>query len=592
MDQTINFITYLKWSSQVEINNLKIVLNYNQAKWQKNMYFVCWLWTKTFDRCSDDDIKLKKYFVVDIDIRLLHYQKTNIVLTQEELLEKFPIILELLNNNWLWDYSAVCDSWNGMHLYYAWTERIFDKEIYSNGVKYIYEQIDQVIKETWYSCDPACTNLARIMRLPWSINPRKKEKQKQILWDLWDWECKILEFNPKISFLFDWLEEFAGAYKIEREQEKNDHIQIKEVIRTEYKKSDDIWKQINEIPACDIACDIRWVTLSTQWLENIALKEEKKNMGAYWYKPKNLIMNTGSSLIKTQKRYFTSYELVYYELMNQDKKRTIEYFRDKYWIHTSQEAKKLKSIEIPKQEYKRQGYLYGNSTFDALDCMMSWELVTVVAQSNSWKTTFAMNIIQTNVLRWKKCFYINLEFPIETVWESSWLYLNWKKKRNLTDIEPLTPEQEENKRFYIQKKLSQFDYHNNPNGMKIEDIVEMIINKNKDWYWLFVLDTFSRIIWNLESAIAHTSQNKSIWILQELCQWLWIVIVLLHHTNKAWKFEWTQKIMDTSNVFIMIEKDQDMDCNNITKFELTKDKFITKIEIWTYYNNQEYSLAL
>jgi hypothetical protein len=35
-------------------------------------------------------------------------------------------------------------------------------------------------------------------------------------------------------------------------------------------------------------------------------------------------------MIKTDKSYFTSYELVYYELMDQDKKATVEYFKDKY----------------------------------------------------------------------------------------------------------------------------------------------------------------------------------------------------------------------------------------------------------------------
>ena len=43
-------------------------------------------------------------------------------------------------------------------------------------------------------------------------------------------------------------------------------------------------------------------------------------------------MNTWSSLIKTDKNYFTSYELVYYEYANQDKSATIEYFKTKYWI--------------------------------------------------------------------------------------------------------------------------------------------------------------------------------------------------------------------------------------------------------------------
>ncbi|MBO7691770.1 MAG: hypothetical protein J6T10_03950 [Methanobrevibacter sp.] len=45
--------------------------------------------------------------------------------------------------------------------------------------------------------------------------------------------------------------------------------------------------------------------------------------------------------------------------------------------------------------------------------------------------------------------------------------------------------------------------------------------------------------------------------LQALVQELNIAIILLHHTNKLGKFEGSQKIMDLSNVFIMMDKEDD-----------------------------------
>ena len=48
--------------------------------------------------------------------------------------------------------------------------------------------------------------------------------------------------------------------------------------------------------------------------------------------------------------------------------------------------------------------------------------------------------------------------------------------------------------------------------------------------------------------------------------------------------------MDLSNVFVMISKDEDMSGNAITKFILTKDKFVSRIELDTYYVNHEYTL--
>lgn len=597
MQETIEFITRLKWSSEVEINDLKNILDLKRAYGQKNMYFCCWLEKKWTSRCADDDIKSKKYFVVDIDIRLTHYTKTGIVLDDEQLNNIAKKIIFSLLISGMWDYCAIVYSWNWIHIYYSWEERPFNKNTYANWVKYIYEQIDEIIRDMWYESDKACCNLARVMRIPWTINPRlktkknKDTKETEVLRDMWDTECKLIFFEKRDSPIFDKIEEYAEEYNKQKEECKKEQVKVKEIVKKDYRKPDDIWKQINEIPAWDIACEIRGVTMLDRWLDNVTLREDTKNMGAYRYKPHNVIVNTWSSMIKTDKSYFTVYELVYYEMMNQDKNATLQYFRDRHWIKLFEKKQEWKT-EIPKLVYEKLGYLYWNKTFDAFDCMMSGELCTIVARSNSWKTTFAMDIIQTNADRWKKCYYINLEFPIETMRQSRRLFINKKKKRNLTDIEPLTTIEKQSMDNYIAKKLRQFEYHNNPNWMKIEDVVDIVIDKQKQWYWLFVIDTFSRITWNLDSSIAHTNQNKTMETLQELCQNLWIVVILLHHTNKKWEFEWSQKIMDLSNVFITMSADEDMNWDRITKFALSKDKFVSSIEIDTYYENQEYSLAL
>lgn len=590
MTTTKEFIDYLKGSSFVEYNNVNNIVD--PAKDKSNIYFCCWLWNKMTTRCKDGDIKTKKYFAVDIDIRMDYYKKHKKILTQIELLHEIAKIINILKENGIDDYTAVVDSGNGMHIYFCGEEQSFDVKEYANGVSYIFEQINIMIAKTWYACDKSVSNIGRIFRLPWTINPRIKKRKNpktnetEVLWDLWPTECEILYFNPQESKYFANIKEYAKQYEQQVQQDRQAQIEIKSIIKKDYNKSD-IWKEINSIPAHEIATDIWWVTLVDRWLDNVALSEWHKNMWAYRYKPHNIIVNTGSSLIKTDKSYFTSYELVYYELMDQNSKKTIEYFKNKYNIITED---KSKEIDIPKIQYEKEWYLYPNSTFDAFDCIMSGELATIVAESNSWKTTFAMDIIQKNAERWKKCFYINLEFAIETMRQSRWLYINKKKKRNMTDIDPLTPEEKTAMDSYVDKKLKQFDYHNNPNGMKIEDIVAMILEKREEWYGLFVIDTFSRITWNLDSKIAHTSQNKSMEILQELCQKTGVCIILLHHTNKKWEFEWSQKIMDLSNVFIMMVKDEDVWWRKTTNFTLTKDKFVSRVELETYYVNQQYTL--
>jgi RecA-family ATPase len=75
-------------------------------------------------------------------------------------------------------------------------------------------------------------------------------------------------------------------------------------------------------------------------------------------------------------------------------------------------------------------------------------------------------------------------------------------------------------------------------------------------YQLFVVDTFSKIHGNLEKD-ARNNQNKCMEELQELAQRLDVAIVMLHHTNRAGTWEGSQKIMDLSNVFIVITKMDD-----------------------------------
>jgi len=132
MEETIKLIKWLRWTSKVEINNAKSLVSRENAIWKNNIYFCAWLWEKIEWRCSDDDISTKKYFVVDLDIRLDHYNKTWIVLDWSELQDKMWEVISLLEQTEYSEYCAIVNSWNGMHLYYSWEERPFHKETYSN----------------------------------------------------------------------------------------------------------------------------------------------------------------------------------------------------------------------------------------------------------------------------------------------------------------------------------------------------------------------------------------------------------------------------------------------------------------------------
>lgn len=224
---------------------------------------------------------------------------------------------------------------------------------------------------------------------------------------------------------------------------------------------------------------------------------------------------------------------------------------------------------------------YPSEAFDEFDCILTGELATIIAESNSWKTTFALDMIERNAKKWIKGFYFNLEFPIETMWESRWLWFHNKTKRDLSVEWTLTEFEKEDMKRYVEDKLSKFKYHNAPNWISLQKLEQIIEVWALDGFKLFVVDTFSRIRWNLEKD-ARNNQNKCMEELQELAQRLNVAIVMLHHTNRSWTREWSQKIMDLSNVFIVITKMDDWD-EEYRNYKLMKDKYVVNKEVDVYY---------
>lgn len=574
----IDFLKDLSWTGYCELNNLKEIVTFDQAFWGKQIYFCAWLDKKPTARCKDNDFTKKKYVFVDVDIRQIVYDREKRVIDDDELAKIWREVVKSIKKNF-WNYKYCVFSWNWVHFYFVGEEIQVDYKTYAEWVEQMYKLIDIDIYP--YSCDQACKNIARITRLPWSINTRVKNKNGAEIWNMWDIECEIIEQTENV-FDMNLLFGYAEQIKKEAATQKQEEIIIRQIVGS-IKNDDKIFEEINRIPAYELAEYVRWVRYRDCWRDNCPLIEETKNMWAYYWKPSNVIVNTWSSLIRNKhEKYFTTYRLVRDELYNGDVKQTLDFFKDKYNIQVIQ-----KWVIPPKKQYEVKGFVYGNRVFEPFDCMMSGELVTVVAKTNSGKTTFAMNMLQENKKLLKEWFYINLEFAIDTVAKSRRLYINKKRKRNLTDLEPLTDQEQLALDQYVKNYISKFKYHNNPQWEAIEDIVDLIIAKNKEWFELFVLDSFSKIRWNAEKD-ARWKQNAVMQKLQELCQSLGIVIVVLHHTNKSWEFEGSQKIMDDSNVFIIVGRDTSPSGLDTTTFTLSKDKFISYNEIQCMFESWEY----
>ena len=87
---------------------------------------------------------------------------------------------------------------------------------------------------------------------------------------------------------------------------------------------------------------------------------------------------------------------------------------------------------------------------------------------------------------------------------------------------------------------------------------------------------------------ARWNQNKCMRELQELAQRLEVAIIVLHHTNRTGTWEWSQKIMDLSNVMIVISKEIDAEWEQYRNYSLIKDKYVTNKDIDVYYHWWKY----
>lgn len=239
-------------------------------------------------------------------------------------------------------------------------------------------------------------------------------------------------------------------------------------------------------------------------------------------------------------------------------------------------------------EFKEKTWiLYPSEAFDCFECIMTWELVTIVAESNSWKTTFALDLMKRNAEHWIKGYYINLEFPMETVWQSKWLWFNWKSKSCLTDLNKLTDAEKKDMWNYVSTNLNKYKYYSSPNWISLPKLEQIIEVAAMDWFKLIVVDSFSMITWNASND-ARGNQNKCMQELQEIAQRLDIAIIVLHHTNRTGTWEWSQKIMDLSNVMIVISKEMDAEWEEYRNYALIKDKYVTNKDVDVYYHGGRY----
>lgn len=474
---------------------------------------------------------------------------------QQKLIEDAPIIP-----------SFVVESVHGFHIYYLAVEGL-TKEEYERGNLWLMQYYHWDIK--------VCKDIARVLRIPGYYHC-KGEKQLVVLRDdLFCWK----------SYSYDQML-LAFPYT---EEEKKPEVVIKPVEKKR-EDNDDFRYKVNQLDNKQMLLELS----GTRWLDWEVIEFKKNgnwteqiwcNGKSTWCRlDKNWMIGSSDKGWPTFVQRANRYKKIDW---SEFAKRLNANHPELEWEKKKKkfEVKEVKQVE---KKWPPKWFLYADEVFDEFECFLSWELVTLVAETNSWKTTFAMDMMARNANRGRKWLYINLEFPAETTWKNRWLRVHGKSKQNLSDLAPLTESEEAEMNAYVKEKMKMFDTFSEPNWMDLQDLEKLIYDKTEQGYELFMIDSLSRIHGNTDGQNSRGYQNKCMEDLQEMVQKLDIAIVLLHHTNKFWKFEWSQKIADLSNVFMFIQKEQDDYWWECRRYLLYKDKFVTTKELKVRYTGWKY----
>ena len=131
----------------------------------KDLYFLSGVDPKiNLQRASDEDVRQKNHFFIDLDLRTQNPEITDIEIKEvghslEEVLAKHPYLAS-------WRY--ICFSGNGIHIHYFGDPiPLTSHEHWREGMKHLISTFE---KHTGMEADKGCINAARLCRLPGSWN--------------------------------------------------------------------------------------------------------------------------------------------------------------------------------------------------------------------------------------------------------------------------------------------------------------------------------------------------------------------------------------------------------------------------------------
>lgn len=275
-------------------------------------------------RAKDIDIAQKNYFLIDLDIHKNYKELFNEECTGEFIKEQALMLSKSLEDidPLFSEWSYIVFTGGGLHIYYIGNSLTIDKEDYANAVEYIYQKWDSFWDTKVFYSDHACKNIARISRLPWTVNQKYNRT------------TEILFHKESNSRLFNYIPAFAKKVKEKKQKEAEiKKRQLEESIKERWLDDNPLYDLINSsIPAWQIA----------QVLVPMFPFDGKKNFfnEKWWYtwyfyvEDTNTICNWGSQYFSwgTVNSCWNNFQLIKRE-KNFTNKETFNFFKKLLNIH-------------------------------------------------------------------------------------------------------------------------------------------------------------------------------------------------------------------------------------------------------------------
>jgi len=320
-----NFLSVFSWD--IEISNLKQIVEPNETE---NIYFLSGI-SKKDKRNNDNDIVVKNSFFLDFDMRKYFREKENIEITDEEIKEYGVELWEFLKKSGKYGFSQwryIVFTGNGLHLHYVGDamrvpEDITPKEYYS-WVSRIYKSFYEFMWVPYFEPDWMCRNIARVARLPWTIN-QKTGKRTEV----------IAEQDVK-SILVSKIKQY-GVAQIELDNEYQALLAKKYALEAKQKMME--WenrKEIERILDYPVEAllmesgkiDIGWFVRNKNFID----PKDKSYYGFYKANDGNYIVVWGSTTLAPYadgKDWLNPFDLVKW-LYNLDPKWVFKFFEAKF----------------------------------------------------------------------------------------------------------------------------------------------------------------------------------------------------------------------------------------------------------------------